>query len=263
MKRNNTLPIIYLLLMFIALGSLALTTVSAVRATPASESDEYVANMNMPYIGVSLQEGNAEEGKWTTVAYRNFDPDSETWDPERGVKGDPIFTGLKDVEFGVGDLFEDDFRVVNSGNIVEYVRVVVYKYWLDADGKEKDTSLDSSFIDLIYNEKGNWIKDEKYSTKEKEIWYYRMPLNVDEATDALITGLRLDGKIKEMYTVDKIEKQSEDGKYTTISYDYLYNGREFKVEMEVDGVQYKHGSDAILSAWGRANTIENDRLSLD
>lgn len=256
MKKVNKSPIIYLVLLMIALGSLAYTTVSAVRATPSEESDEYTATMISSNIGVTLQEGDSEKDSWTKVAYRNYNGSS--WDPAKGVMGSEIFAGLN-LEAGVS--YKDEFRVMNSGTIDEFVRVIVYKYWLDEEDN-KDTSLDASLITLDYNEAGNWVKDTKFSTSEKEIWYYLKPLAADDYTDVLIKGLKLDGAIKLLYTKDEIvnEVVDESGKtiYTTITYDYAYNGKSFKVLLEVDGVQIKHGEDAVKSAWGRDVTVGED-----
>lgn len=263
MKNMKKSPIIYLVLLFVALTSLAVTTVSAVRATPTETTDDYVANMESSNIGVTLQEGDAEKDSWTDVAYRNYD--SGNWDPAKGKMGLPIFEGL---DLTAGTLYEDDFRVLNSGTIDEYVRVVVYKYWMNEteDGLEKDPSLDASLIQLSYDGSSSWVKDTKYSTDEKEIWYYTKPLAKDEVTDVLINGLKLDGDIKNHYTEDEIVSTVEDetGKtiYTTITYDYEYNGKTFKIMLEVDGVQFKHGVDAIKSAWGRSGITVNSDGSL-
>lgn len=274
MKKHERSPIIYLLLLLIALGSLAFTAVSAVEATPSKESELYTANMNTSRIGVTLQEKGKDDADWNDVAYRNFTEDG-SWDPVKGEMGSPIFT---DLSLTAGELYEDDFRVLNSGTIDEYVRVIVYKYWLsDGESKsssDKDTSLDASLIELVYGNSSNWVMDERYSTAEKQIWYYVRPLGAAkeaqdeqpaqeaEATDILITGLKLDGAIKQLYTADEVVEthESEDGSttYTTITYDYAYNGKSFKVLLEVDGVQAKHGQDAIRSAWGRAVDIGDD-----
>ncbi len=275
MKNMKKSPVLYLILLFVALASLAITTVSAVRATPLDESEEYTARMISSNIGVTLQEGDADKDSWKNVAWRNYDTDH--WDPEKGVMGLPIFEGL---DLTSGTLYEDDFRVLNSGTIDEYVRVIVYKHWLsEKDGElVKDTDLDASLIQLSYAGSSNWVKDTKYSTSEKEIWYYTKPLaaakkatadtpaSEAEVTDVLINGIKLDGEIKNKYTKDEIVTQTEDETgtttYTTITYDYEYNGKTFKIMLEVDGVQIKHAEDAILSAWGRKGITVNGDGSL-
>ncbi len=274
MKKHNDSPIIYILLLCLALGSLAFTTVSAVRATPSTQSELYTANMNTSRIGVTLQEKTPDSDEWNDVAYRNFDG-SGAWDPAKGEKGTPVFSGL---QLSAGDEYLDDFRVLNSGTIDEYVRVIVYKYWLAEDPQdeqmEKDLSLDARYIQVLYSDSGNWLKDTVYSTSEKEIWYYALPLAAAkeaqddtpaveaEFSDVLIKGLMLDGEIKKAYTADEIVDvvEDEDGvtTYTTITYDYAYNGRSFKIILEVDGVQARHGQDAITSAWGRKVEIADD-----
>lgn len=49
---------------------------------------------------------------------------------------------------------------------------------------------------------------------------------------------------------------------TFIKTTYDYDGKQFRVEVEVDAVQDHNAEEAILSAWGRNVTVENGKLSL-
>lgn len=289
MKNKNALPILYLSLIALAMGSLLFTTISSVRAELSVQSKEYQANMGTNYIGVSLQEnviqGEEKDKEWNTISYRNYDPDNDTWDPAKNAPKEQIFTNL---ELSAGKYHFDQFRVLNSGTVDEYVRVIVYKYWvkepenatMKAATEDKDPSLDLNMIILDYNTNGSWIKDTTYSTKEKEIWYYTLPLPAAKEetedspaveagfTDALINGVKLSDDIKSKYTKTEetvVEKETVSGEtitFTTITYDYEYNGKSFKVALEVDAVQSRHANNAIKSAWGRDVDAENGSLSL-
>jgi len=252
MYKNKTLPRLYFAAFIVALSLLTFTTVLGARAVPNEESDPYQTNLEMYNIGIYIQEKAAGAEDWEDIA------------KVAGGKGN-AFSSLSEKAFETGADYENLLRVYNSGSIDEYVRVVVYKYWVNEDGS-KDYKGDAGLIELNLSDSDNWIVDEKNSTNEKTILFYKTPLAVGASSDTFLDGLKLSGDIKKDYKKISEETTSEDGKvkYTTIIYDYAYNGKSFKVEVEADGVQTHHADDAIKSAWGRDVTIAgNGELSLN
>ena len=63
----------------------------------------------------------------------------------------------------------------------------------------------------------------------------------------------LSTKVYETVTTD------ENG-YTTITYEYAYDGYSFSLEAEVDAVQTHNAADAIKSAWGVDVAVSSDGI---
>lgn len=261
MNKKKALPYIYFGLFICSLALLTATTVLGARALPSQQSGEYTSDLQMYKIGIAIQEGDEDAGTWIDIA------------TEPGVTSKGAFQSIIDAGVQPGVVYNDDFRVKNTGTIDEYVRVVIYKYWTQ-DGK-KDFSGDAKLIELGLSDSENWILDEKNSTDEKTILIYAYPIapagGSEEGesipvgvTDVFMESLSINGDIKKDYKVIEKTEHTEGGKiYTTIIYDYAYNGKGVKIELEADGVQTHHAEDAIKSAWGLDVSIAGDgKLSL-
>ena len=230
MKRRITTPT---LLMFIA--AIAMMLVSAVGITRAAltETETYDSQIDMKNIGVILQENGLE-----------VEGDNLLFEFARGDYG----------KFKIGVTYPELITVQNSGDIDEYVRVIVRKYWCDnTDGGSKNNELDPKYIELVFNEE-DWIKDENASTDEREVFYYKKILKPGTDTESaeisapLITDLKISTEVKQI-----VDIQMVDGKpYGT----YAYDGKWFGMDVEVDAVQTHHAQDAIKSAWGVDATVD-------
>ena len=239
MKNKKTLPYLFTVAIILAISLLTLTTVAGASAVPNQESGEYQTDMQMLNIAVSIEE-STDGTTWKSVA------------SEAGKTG-TAFSSLSGKQFEVGETYSDQFRISNIGKIDEYVRVVIYKYWVDAKG-EKDFSGNADLIELVIPANSGWIYDEKNSTNEKKIYFYNKPLTTEgegKTSKSFLNGLSLNGAIKLEYTVTESEITIDGVIYKTKVYNYKYNGRSFNVEIEADAVQTHHAEDAIKSAWGR------------
>ena len=152
---------------------------------------------------------------------------------------------------------KSNVNVKNTGTINQYVRVSVYKYWLDADGN-KMQNVSPDLIDLHLTENG-WIVDENSSTPERTVLYYSKLLNSGETSKAFADTLSIDTQVATKVT----QTTATENGYTTITTTYDYDGLQFCVEASVDAVQEHNAEDAILSAWGRKVSISNGSLSLN
>ena len=172
----------------------------------------------------------------------------------------------------------------NTGDIDQYVRVTIYKYWVnppeedeagnlrrDGEGRvirTKLLELSPDLIDLhlincgLSGENQPWILDTDSSTRERTVLYYREILKapgegVDPAqtrTADLTDYLRIDPSV-----ADAVYETTEtNGAYTTITTTYVYDGAEFRIRAQVDAVQTHSAEDAIWSAWGREVEIDSN-----
>ena len=222
--------------------SLSLCIFSLIQGTRAAliKSQDYEAQFEMYHIGITLNENGEKvgqrdykNGEWTTYTAS-------------------LLEGRDTVRYG--EVYPETLSITNSGEIDEYVRFTVYKYWLD-EKEAKRYDLDTSYIHLNFSKSENWIHDEKASTDEREIFYYKKPLSKGETTDDLLESFYLDKDIK--VTVEETSTVDKDG-YTVIHLTYLYDGKTFCLDAEADAVQTHNAKDAILSAWGRSVTIDKE-----
>ncbi len=246
MNKNKTLPYIYFLAFIIALSLLTFTTVVGARAVLSGESEIQTTELQMHTINVAIEEKSSDS--WKTIASGPNTTGS-------------AYSNLASSSMEVGKSYGNEFRVLNDGDIDEYVRVVIYKYWT-TDGKTKDFSGDESLIELSIPENSGWLLDQDNSTNEKTILFYSKILAKDESSSTFLNGLSLNGDIKKEYKLIKKTPVVEgDTTYYSYVYDFAYNGKQFKVEIEADAVQTHHAVDAIKSAWGRDVTISGGTIT--
>ena len=212
MKKNKKqFPLSLIVVALIAGLMLSFTTVQGARAALNEKSDNYDSTLTMKTIGVGVV------------------------DKEENV----IDTVLNVDNMSLGTPMETYAAVKNTGEIEEYVRVVVYKYW--TTNGEKDITLDPSYITLLSNS-SKWIEDTSAQTKERSIFYYSEPLGSEEVTESFLDGILVSSDIKKCATAVK------DGNKITVTYDY--DGKGIQLEIEADGVQAHNYLDAAKSAWG-------------
>ncbi|HBA47395.1 MAG TPA: hypothetical protein DCZ91_06275 [Lachnospiraceae bacterium] len=253
-KLNKKLasPVVTIALFTAAAAMLLGSTVGGARAALTYYSENYTSRVQMYNIGVSLLE-NGER-----MAWRDYGEKADgTWDEAKGY----LFSGMlqEGEKFRMGQAYPERLTVKNSGSIEEYVRVFIYKYWLNGDGtKNQELTPDMIGLNLV-NLDSDWIIDEEASTEERTVMYYRHVLGVDEESAPFTDALTVDGVL-----TAKVEQIEEiNGKYKTIKTIYKYDGVQFAIEIEADAVQTHNPEDAIWSAWGRrVNIAEDGTLSL-
>ena len=238
---------------------LLVTTVGGIRAE-LQRSDEYRSQFEMQHIGITLLENGNDVGHrdYYTVGDEGEKKGQST---EFGwkVAAKPLFESI--ANFKVGETYPEEFAVNNSGEIDEYVRVIVYKYWVKEDGnKEFDSSFNPDLIELNLIKNGNWILDSSASTRERAILYYRYPIKPGDSTAIFADTLRISPDVvKDIKETTTGEIKGEGDKtYRTTTYTYQYNGYKFCVEMEADAVQTHSAKDVIKSTWGREVSIDSN-----
>jgi hypothetical protein len=201
-------------------------------------------------IGVTLMENG------TAVSTRDYSGSDDQWEEGGEMQLLAHMLDSTDQKLLVGKRYPEELRVQNSGNIDEYVRVIVYRYWVDESGKKTDVSPELIQLDLTEN---GWILDEKASTPERMVLYYNQILPEGQMSEAFADGLTIDTAITKNVTQTTVTE----GNKTTITTSFNYKGLEFRLETEVDAVQTHNAEDAIKSAWGVDVAVgEDGSLSL-
>ena len=196
--------------------------INAIQAAPRIESLSFLAQVQLTNVNVAVVENGVI------------------------VEGDgSLLTGLSKGEgFQVGKTYDERLSVRNTrhpsstnegSGIDEYVRVNVYRYWTDGNGKA--VNLDPSLIKLHFLTDNGWFIDEEASTPERTVLYYRNVLPVDDETPPFADKIAIDGAI-----VTAIS----DGTYQ-------YDDANFHIKVTADAVQTHNGTEAMTSAWGRTN----------
>ena len=243
-----------------AIALLGISSVTGARAALQYRSETYSSQVEMYDIGVSLLEnGDANENM---VSHRDYDSkkDDGSWD--KTIPGN-LLAATNGEDIIPGKPYQEELRVKNSGTIDEYVRVTIYKYWLEKDPDAERGYLDAAAVDarektqvltpdLIYlhliNE-GDWIVDPKATTDERIVLYYAHRLDAGDVTEPLSDTFTIDPSI-----VTKVDEVREDD--GTIRTTYTYDGYSYVLEARVDAVQDHNAEAAIKSAWGQ--TVELD-----
>lgn len=154
----------------------------------------------------------------------------------REGKGD-LLRDLADLngrgEFRLGQRYPRALSVRNDGDLPEYVRVTVYRYWADGSGRRVDLS--PEFVDIGFDESSGWHRDGEASSPERVVMWYERALAPGEESPAFTDAMALDTRVATEYA--------------------KYDGLQFHVEAVVDAVQTHNAADAMRSAWGHAYDI--------
>ena len=243
MRKQKKISVMPAVLLTAAAGLLLFSTVGSTRAALMYYSENYAAEVNVSSIGVTLTE-NGER-----ISYRDYKQGNDEWNEAEGklltkllAEGEAIMPGKE---------YPERLGVTNSGSIDSYVRVVITKSWMDAEGK--DTTLTPALIDLHYLDNG-WVADSAASTDERTILYYTKPVPAGQAAPDLTDTLKIDSAIASKVTQHITE--ADGGK--TIETVYDYDGYQFHIHAEADAVQTHNAKEAIKSAWGVDVNISPD-----
>ncbi len=235
-------PAVTIIAFVLAACLLLFSTVGGARAALTYFSETYASRVQMYDIGVTLIENGA------SVSWRNYGEQANgTWDENTGELLTDMLAEGERVQ--LGKAYDERLSVGNSGTINQYVRVSVYRYWVDQDGR-KLQGLSPDYIDLhLVNLDSDWLLDESATTPERTVLYYSRLLDSGEESPPFSDTLTISGGLKAHST----ETTLPDG---TVKITYDYNGVRFILEAKVDAVQENNAEAAALSAWGREVAID-------
>ena len=253
-KKILTFPAITAATFILAGVLLGFSTIGGARAALTYYSETYASQMDMQSIGISLVENG------TIISYRNYkDQTSDgTWDEHTGE----LLTNMLAETGGtliLGNNYEEKLSVENSGTIDAYVRVTVYRYWVDEKGNKimdiDPSAINLNLVNLAGQDGGCWIEDTNAATRERTVLYYNRLLKSGSATPEFSDTIRIDGDM-----ASHIKTSTDENGVTTSEYEY--NGCHFILEAAVDAVQDHNAEAAILSAWGMNVSVSDGTLSL-
>lgn len=229
-----------------AIALLLASSIGGASAALTEWSENHETQIETQHIGVELLENGGEVPAEGLMKSLQFSEDGKTKAPVKP-----------------GKKYTETLSVQNTGEIDQYVRVTIYKYWVREDGVDeegetkyaKDTTLNPGYINLnlLLGENSVWVEDESARTMERTVLYCRNPLKAgadgeEGKIELFADALTIDEQTKKVVTKVTDPKTNK----TTVKCDY--EGAEFRVEVEVDAVQTHNAADAIQSAWGCAVT---------
>ena len=250
-------------------------TIGGVRATPQIfNPDFYYGGLELDEIGITLLENDEP------VSSRNYNKANQSFDVSSNdsanlEQGKLLLKMLGDAKLQIGANYTEKLSVKNTGVIDEYVRVTVYKYWIDGKGnrfrafdKAGNDLMINNLIDLHFLESNGWTIDQDpnakgdptYSetdalTSERTVLYYHDLLKSGDTVDFADT-LRIDDAILDY----GVKVPDETGLSWTWS--WAVDGMQFVIEAEADGVQNHNARAAVKSAWGLTDS-DITRLGLN
>lgn len=189
-----------------------------------------------------------ENGK--VVASQDYNHKNDQW---KETSGKLLENTFEDGKLVPGKIYKEKLSVTNSGSIDNYVRVTLYKSWMDENGN-KETTLAPDLIKLNGLGGDGWIIDESASTEERTVLYYTRPVQAGEGIQLMDT-ISVDTSVADK--VEKVPGKDAAGN-DTITYKYKYDGYSFNLDAEVDAVQTHNAKDAIKSAWGVDVNVSSD-----
>ncbi len=236
-----------------AVVMLVFSTFSSTRATLTYLSDNYLAQIDVKSIGVTLQENGKD------ISWRDYQHKDDAWSEATGVLLANMLSDAGDEKLILNKNYKEELAVKNSGTIDQYVRVTVTHYWMDKDGEKKRTDLDPSLININFTNNG-WIEDTSAKTDERNVFYYSSVLESGETSSLFADKISISDQIAKKVT-DTASADGDGG--STITTKYAYDGAYFVVEAKVDAVQTHNAQEAIKSAWGVDVNISDGTLSLN
>lgn len=216
------------------------SSVGGARAALTYYSENYTTRVSMNNIGVTLlEDGNR-------LSWRDYSERSDgSWNENRGTL--KLAAADADGTVKIGKFYDENLSVKNSGDIDGYIRVVIKRYWENPDGARcQDLSPDLILLEGL-GEGSGWIVDEEASTAERTVLYYTEPVSAGSATTPFMTAVSADSSLGDLV----VRTTVRDGKYTTITTTFAYDGVRMGLDVEADAVQTHNAEDAIWSAWGR------------
>lgn len=259
MKKFFRSSVMTVLLFIMATILLFAGTIGGTQAALQIESNNYYSAFNVSHIGVTLRENEVN------VSNRNYGEkaagENLGWATDK-QNGDLVMNSLGDDKaFVIGKDYDFAIDSLNTGEIDQIVRIVVYKYWAqpreslgikgwfhgDSIVKMTDTHYDPDLIYPTYNEgeynADYWVKDDT-STEERQVYYYKYVLEKGKETEDLFSHLR----VKKEAAQTTVENGTV----------YMYEGLGFIVEVEADAIQTHSWQKAMKSAWGVSDSIISD-----
>ena len=232
LKRLLRSPAGSALLFILAAGLLLTGSIGGARAALSEISDDYRSRLPLQNIDIALFENGV--------------------DVSNGV----LLEGLlaEGASLQPGRTYPEVLHVQNRGTIDEYVRVSVYRYWVDEAGNKR-LDLAPELIEPGFANPSRWLMDPDAATRERTVLYYSTALAPGASSVPFLETLTVSGTILDLVETEPLGNGE-------LRFVYAYNGMRCVLDVQADGVQTHNGEDAVRSAWGRQVAVSNGVLSL-
>ena len=167
---------------------LAASTIGSTKATLTYMSDNYLAQIDIKSIGVTLTENGND------VSWRDYKHKDDDWSEATGVLLGDMLENAGDEKLILDKKYDERLAVKNSGSIDEYVRVTVQHYWADKETGDKLANLDPSKIQIGFTNDG-WTEDESAKTTERNVFYYNSILKKGQTSPDFTDKISIAGDI--------------------------------------------------------------------
>ena len=164
-----------------------------------------------------------------------------------------------DTKWAPGKAYKGSVSCSNEGTIPEYVRVTIFKYWIDPTTGEKVTgqftNADGETLPALSPDKillgidtSKWTVDSSESSPECTVLYLKKVLPVGGSQE-IFNSITIDSSIRQLVK-QTVTINEDDSK--TVTNEFIYHGMDFGIDVLVDSVQNHNAEDAMLSAWGKS-----------
>ena len=161
---------------------LAASTIGSTKATLTYMSDNYLAQIDIKSIGVTLTENGND------VSWRDYKHKDDDWSEATGVLLGDMLKNAGDEKLILDKKYDEKLAVKNSGSIDEYVRVTVQHYWADKETGDKLSKLDPSKIQIDFTNDG-WTEDKSAGTNRAKCillqYYFKKGQTSTDFTDKI------------------------------------------------------------------------------
>ena len=189
-----------------------------------------------------------------TLQFGTDDQDVALLENGTVVSGDNTMLAALSGKVAPGKVYQEEIQARNTSNSDQFVRIVVRKYWVNADTRDRafaDRELDPAEINLVFAG-GNWVENASERTTERQVFYYKNLVPSGETTDNLTTTISVSGDIANLVTY------SEPDENGVITYTYEYDGRRIVLEAAAQSIQTHNASEAVKSIWGVQNVTATE-----
>lgn len=171
---------------------LAASTIGSTKATLTYMSDNYLAQIDIKSIGVTLTENGND------VSWRDYKHKDDDWSEATGVLLGDMLKNAGDEKLILDKKYDEKLAVKNSGSIDEYVRVTVQHYWADKETGDKLSNLDPSNIQIDFTNDG-WTEDKSAETTERNVFYYNSILKKGQTSTDFTDKISISGDIAALW----------------------------------------------------------------
>lgn len=171
---------------------LAASTIGSTKATLTYMSDNYLAQIDIKSIGVTLTENGND------VSWRDYKHKDDDWSEATGVLLGDMLKNAGDEKLILDKKYDEKLAVKNSGSIDEYVRVTVQHYWADKETGDKLSKLDPSKIQIDFTNDG-WTEDKSAETTERNVFYYNSILKKGQTSTDFTDKISISGDIAALW----------------------------------------------------------------